>query len=375
MSDLSTRTSQLLDAIAAVSSDLSLRVVLERLVASACELVDARYGALGVLDDDRLVEFITIGDPPGMRETIGHPPEGHGVLGLLIIDPRPIRLREISDHPASYGFPPGHPPMHSFLGVPIMARDQVFGNVYLCDKKTAPEFSSEDESLVVALAGAAGVAIENTRLHEQARELAVLSERERIARDLHDTVIQRLFATGMSLQATGRLVDDPAARRLADAVDELDNTIREIRTTIFALEHTSPDGITVRDRVLGVCHDMMPSLGFAPMIHFDGPVDSAIRPEVAEHLLAALREALANVAQHAHATRVDVVVRADVDATLRVLDDGRGPGETRTPLDRGRGLRNLAERATAMGGTCRLEPRPGGGSVTAWRVPLDPMPA
>ena len=356
----------------AVSSDLSLPVVLERLVHSACSLVDARYGALGVIEDERLVEFISVGEPPEMQERIGHPPEGHGLLGLLIVDPRPIRLRELSEHPASYGFPPGHVPMHSFLGVPIIARSKVFGNLYLCDKAIEPEFSDDDESLIVALAGAAGIAIENARLHERTRELAVLSDRQRIARDLHDTVIQRLFATGMSLQATSRLVDDSAARRLSDAVEELDTTIRDLRTTIFALEHSAHGGSTLREQVLDICREMTPSLGFEPTVHFDGPVGSAIRPDIGDHLITALREMLANVAQHAEAHHVDVVVRADADATLRVLDDGHGPARVPVASDRGHGLRNLSERATAMGGTCRLEARPEGGSVTEWRVPLDP---
>ena len=160
----------------------------------------------------RLSQFITTGIDADARATIGHLPEGHGILGLLIVDAKPLRLPDLAEHPDSFGFPPNHPPMRSFLGVPILLRDDVFGNLYLTDKTTADAFTDVDEELVVGLAAAAGVAIENARLHAKVQELALLEDRERIARDLHDTVIQRLFATGMSLQGTARLVRAGAER-------------------------------------------------------------------------------------------------------------------------------------------------------------------
>ncbi|MBK5289252.1 MAG: GAF domain-containing protein, partial [Acidimicrobiia bacterium] len=221
----------------AVASDLSLSVVLRRIVESATVLVDAQYGALGVIGaDGHLSEFVNTGLDDATTAAIGHLPEGKGILGRLITDPGPLRLRDLSQHPDSSGFPPNHPPMHSFLGVPIRVRDEVFGNLYLCEKRSADQFTVEDEMLAITLASAAGVAIENARLHERLQTVAVLEDRERIARDLHDKVIQQLFATGMSLQGAERAVEDDAlARRLAQAVDDLDNTIREIRNTIFAL--------------------------------------------------------------------------------------------------------------------------------------------
>ena len=161
----------LLDAVLAVSTGLELSEVLRRIVRSACQLVGARYGALGVLapDRDHLMEFITHGLTDEQRAEIGDLPRGHGVLGLLIRDPRPRRIGDIRTHTDSYGFPPHHPPMASFLGTPIRVRDEVFGNLYLAEKEGAAEFTEEDESLVVALAGAAGVAIENARLYERSR--------------------------------------------------------------------------------------------------------------------------------------------------------------------------------------------------------------
>src|SRR5215203_2136867 len=237
---------QLLDAVLTVGSDLDLPAMLERIVQAAVDLVDARYGALGVLDDTRtrLAQFVTVGLDDETYNAIGHLPEGHGILGLLIVDPKPIRLPDLHEHPDSFGFPPHHPPMRSFLGVPIRVRDKVFGNLYLTDKASAEVFTDVDEELCVGLAAAAGVAIENARLHTRVQELALVEDRERIARDLHDTVVQRLFATGMALQGSARLVHsdpDAAVDRIEGAVDDLDLTVKHIRTAIFGLERGRAD--------------------------------------------------------------------------------------------------------------------------------------
>src|SRR5688572_11926486 len=247
---------RLLDAVLTIGTDLDLPAMLHRIIEAAVELVDARYGALGVLDDagSRLAQFITVGIDEEGRRQIGRLPEGHGILGLLIVDAKPLRLPDLREHPHSYGFPPNHPPMRSFLGVPIRVRDQVFGNLYLTDKRTAEVFTDVDEELVVGLASAAGVAIENARLHARIAELALLDDRERIARDLHDTVIQRLFASGLSLQGTLRLVsDDGAADRIHGVIEDLDETVKQIRTAIFGLEgsrRASAGGL--RDRVMAL---------------------------------------------------------------------------------------------------------------------------
>ena len=163
--------SQLLDAVVAVSADLDLAEVLGRIVESAAALVDARYGALGVIsaDGERLVEFVTRGLSGEERARIGDPPRGHGVLGLLIRDPQPRRLMDIATHPDSYGFPANHPEMHTFLGAPVRIRTEVFGNLYMAEKQGAESFSEEDEAILVALAAAAGVAIDNARLYDASR--------------------------------------------------------------------------------------------------------------------------------------------------------------------------------------------------------------
>jgi signal transduction histidine kinase len=362
---------QLLDAVLSVGSDLDLPDILQRVAESAATLVDARYGALGVLDETgtRLSQFLTVGLDEEARRRIGSLPEGHGILGLLIVDPRPIRLPDLTEHPDSFGFPPGHPPMRSFLGVPIRVRDEVFGNLYLTDKETGEVFSDVDEELVVALAGAAGIAIENARLHRRLRDVAVLEDRERIARDLHDTVIQRLFATGLSLQGAARLADRPeVVERIEAGVDDLDLTVRHIRTVIFDLAASRARGEGLRSQVLTLATESSRALGFEPRVVFDGPVDAAVPEGVGVELLASLREGLANVARHARATRVDVEVRCARDLVLVVADDGVGlPDRTEAA---GRGLANMAERAQRCGGAFTAASGDDGGTVLEWRVPL-----
>jgi signal transduction histidine kinase len=367
------RLRDLLAAVLGISSDLSLPHVLRNIVDAARTVIGARYGALGVLSErgDVLAEFVNVGIPPEQVSAIGHLPEGHGILGLLIVDPRPLRLPDLAAHPDSYGFPPHHPPMRSFLGVPIRVRDQVFGNLYLTEKETAPKFSAEDEGLAVALAGAAGIAIENARLHARIHDLTLIEDRERIAADLHDTVIQRLFATGLALQGTVRSITSPeAASRVETAVTDLDETIRQIRSTIFALQAPRTPGRGVRSEILSLATEAAASLRFEPHLQLDGPVDAAIDDATATQLLSVLREGLSNVVRHSHAGRVDVSVQvADGHVRAQVRDDGIGPGVgTR---DGGHGLPNLSRRAESLGGFVTIGPGAGGkGTVLTWQVPL-----
>jgi signal transduction histidine kinase len=366
------RLRELLGAVMAVASDLDLSTVLRRIVELAAELVEARYAALGVLDESgqSLSEFITVGLTVDEISAIGALPKGHGILGLLIVEPRPIRLPVLQEHADSYGFPPNHPPMRSFLGVPITVRGHVFGNLYLTDKTTAEAFSDVDEELVVTLASAAAIAIDNARLHARISELVVLEDRERIARDLHDTVIQRLFAVGLSLQGTARLAQRPEVRdRIEEAVEDLDRTVREIRTAIFGLERGRTGRAPgVRDQVLSLVREASGALGFQPHVAFEGAIDATVAALVGEDLVATLREALANVARHAGASTVEVTVAVDGDLLLRVADDGRGIPSGRTR--KGHGLRNMATRAEQLGGSFSVSQRDGTGTVLEWRVPV-----
>jgi signal transduction histidine kinase len=532
--DAQERLRGLLDAVVGINADLSLERALERIVTAACTLADAQYGALGVLGGGpgrRLREFVTHGLSGDQRAAIGDLPAGHGILGLIIDRPEPLRLPVLGQHPSSYGFPPHHPPMQTFLGVPIRIRDQVFGNLYLTEKRGGGTFTVEDEEVVVALAAAAGVVIENARLYEdatvrrrwleaaaevssalltdasgsaaltlvatrarevpgadtaavlvpavddrlqvvavaglpeddlvgtyletpgthleagaaaavvlagvtddrlvplellggpagsmvlvplrtsvarygvlvvgwspsaeqafpdtdvrlieayadqaalamqvaQGREdrsrLAVFEDRDRIGRDLHDLVIQRLFAIGLTLENASRLAERPeVTTRLSAAVDDIDATIKDIRRTIFELS-APPESRDLRAQLGDALEVVAPALGFLPHLTTVGPVDAAVADEVRGHLLAVLREALANAARHAAATTVEVVVAVGDEVVLTVRDDGVGY----RPRERRSGVRNMTERAESLGGTLTVATRAEGGTELVWRVPV-----
>ncbi|MER5545950.1 GAF domain-containing protein [Streptomyces sp. NPDC002589] len=534
------RVHSLLEAVLSVGRELDLEQVLHSIVEAAAILVDAKYAALGVIGPDgrRLSAFHTVGVTEEQIAEIGPFPEGHGILGELIRHPHPLRLGRISGHPASYGFPPGHPPMNSFLGVPIRVRDQVFGNLYLTEKRGGAEFDEEDESVLSTLAVAAGVAIDNARLYEitrlrerwlranaeishslmsgsdragslgliaerareisgsalaavglpmegtksvtveiavgvdaeahrglvlplheslmglayaaaapvtsddvvhdlritsepprfaglgpavavpigtgergirgvvlvareagrpvflqqetelllgfaaqaaiamelaerrqDAQQIALLEDRDRIARDLHDLAIQRLFATGMTLQSAGRFIDHPeAAERVLRAVDDLDETIKIIRSTIFGLRtRLGSTGSGLRARVVRAVGEAAPVLGFAPSLRMEGLVDTDVPPEIADDVVAVLTEALTNIARHAHADRAQVVLMTDGhEVRLKVSDNGVGiPSGGRRS-----GLLNMAERAERFGGRLEVTRPEGGGAALDWWVPL-----
>lgn len=362
--------SRLLDAIVDIGRGSDLPSVLHRTVAAATELAGARYGALGVLDEtgSHLTDFVTCGLDDAEIARIGDRPAGKGLLGTLIIDPRPVRVQDLSIHPDRYGFPPGHPPMGSFLGVPIDARSRVFGNLYLCDKLDGAGFTARDEALVVALATAAGVVIDNVRLSERISEMRLVADRERIARDLHDTVIQRLFASGLQLQGVAARTGDPeTSERLAQVIDDLDETVRHIRTTVFELQRPRLPGRSTRQEIIDMVEELVSVATVHAEFRFDGPIDLGVPDALADHLEATVREAVTNTVRHARATRVVVEVTVDDDVLVRITDDGRGLGEIDSS---GLGLRNLHSRAAELGGTCSVGTSPDGGTVVEWRVPL-----
>jgi len=373
MSAIDRRLERLLEAVLSVAEGLELDAVLDRIVSAACGLVDAHFGALGVVDDsgERLVAFVHHGIDDATAAAMGPLPTGRGLLGQLLRDPRPLRLDDVSAHPSSIGLPPGHPPMRSFMGTPIRVHGEVFGNLYLAERRDGRPFSQDDEAAVVALATVAGSAIANARLATRSRELSLARERERIGRDLHDTVIQNLYATGLGLQAALRAGTEPddVRARVTRAVESIDATIKEIRSTIFALHDERRAGDGARSRLLAVIEDTQILLGLAPRVLLDGPIDSVVSSELADQLVPVLRETLTNVAKHARARNVHV--RLAVEAAhveLEVSDDGIGFPSSARPS--GMGLANLQGRATALGGTLELDSVPGGGARVVWRVPL-----
>ena len=262
------RLGALVAAVIGVSSDLSLPAVLDRILESALTLVDARYAALGVLDSQGVgfSHFVHVGLDLDEVAAIGHLQEGHGLLGLIMGEPMPVRSGALRDDPEGGSGPENHPLMGSFLDVPIRVRGQVFGNLYMTDKQSADQFSDDDEVWAVALAGAAGIAIDNARLPDRVAELSLMEDRERIAADLHDTIVQRLFAAGLDLQVALQTITDPVASdRIHRAVDDLDETIRQIRTTVFALQAPQLAEQGLRSEILDAAAEAALTSGSIPM--------------------------------------------------------------------------------------------------------------
>jgi signal transduction histidine kinase len=365
-----TKLRRVLEAVLLIERDLDLPALLRHVIEEACSMTGARYGALGVLNGDKtaLEEFVTIGIEPDQVAQIGPLPTGKGVLGLLIADPGPLRLARLSEHPDSYGFPSNHPPMTSFLGVPVKVRDEVYGNLYLTDKIGWSEFTSDDVALVEALALAAGVAIENARLHQQIQMAAVHEDRDRLARDLHDHVIQRLFGMGLALRSLAVRAPPDISDALQKQVHEADQIIAEVRATIYALGMAGSSR-GARDDILALVGELRHSVGFELDLSFDGAVDTAVSQAVAEHLMATIREAVTNVERHANATKAVISLTArDGHCQLQVTDNGRGfSGEGRQGA---LGLTNLRRRAEKLNGQFDIAGVPTGGTVLTWRVPI-----
>jgi signal transduction histidine kinase len=504
------RVAALMDAVVSVSSELEIATVLERLVAAACRVTGARYGALGVPGEHGgLEEFVTHGIDADTRRQISVLPVGRGVLGRLFDVPGVLRLADLRHDPSSVGFPPHHPPMRTFLGLPVRVSGRVYGNLYLADK-CAPdgaviEFTDQDEESMLILASAAGVAVEHARAYHLAHQherwleaaaactaaltgevplelaitevldraqdaagatgaamcthegdlptgeagsalqgagpsvlagdglavglrgpvwllavplrsgdrwiggvllgwqrdggrtapqvdlamvagfgdqlalaldvaaaqadrarLAVLEERERIARDLHDMVIQRLFAIGLSVQAIAQdPVREDVSRRLDVAVDELDETIKDIRAAIFRLGARS-SSLGFRHQIDAEVVQSRAHLGFLPRLRTDG-VTAVVPRDVGQDAVAVVREALANTSRHARARSAIVKVSVGYELVVEVQDDGIGLPDDVT---RRSGLANMQERAARHGGSLQVAGVAGGGTIVCWRVPL-----
>jgi len=362
---------RVLDAVLLIEADLELPVLLRHVTEEARAMTGARFAALGVLDEDRthLSEFITVGLESDQEEAIGARPTGRGVLGRLVAIPEPLRLANLATHEDSFGFPVGHPVMTSFLGVPVKVRDEIFGNLYLTDKVGWNEFTREDEAIVRSLAVAAGIAIENTRLHRRMRDIAVSDDRERVARDLHDTVIQKLFGAGLSIQAMAEAAQtSEIADPLTAVASSIDDVIRQLRASIYELGLTG-DEVGVRARTISLLRELRVVTGFDVHRSFDGPVDMVISDEIAEHLLATIREAVTNVGRHAHASTATVRLSADGnECVLEVRDNGRGL-ERANDREGGLGLINMRRRAEKLHGRFEIE-SDGRGTVLTWCVPL-----
>ena len=362
------RLHALIEAILLIEADASLSTLLHRIVETAARLVGARYGALGVLasNGESLSRFVTWGIDEEQRTLIGDSPHGAGVLGETIRLAAPLRIDELAQHPSSAGFPAHHPVMHRFLGVPVKTGNgRVYGNLYLTDPLDGEPFDQADQDVVEAFGHAAGIVIDQALLRSHMRELTLSEERERIARDLHDTVIQRLFGVGLSLQLSlGGTVDDAVRERIDQSLDDLNETIHKIRTTIFEINQEGEQNLSLERRIGALTTEVGSRLGVYAHLVMAPDINDEVGPHCAQHALHALREILSNVVRHSQATLVDVHVGIEGNLlVLTVKDNGVGFDQT---SGTGSGLRNLASRAHELGGECSIDSELGRGTLDRW---------
>ena len=363
-------------ATRAIAGVLDLDDVLQLIVDRVADLVDARYAALGIVDRFGTIErFLTFGITPQQRAMLGPPPQGHGLLGLIIREGRSYRIPDIAAHPDSYGFPPHHPPMRSLLGVPVTLQGRPIGNLYLTDKHSALEFSEADQRLVELFAQHAGIAIENARLHEQVQRLVVVEERDRIGQELHDGIIQSLYAVTLSLEdASDLLADDPteASARIDRAIDTVHESIRDIRNFVLGLR----PHLLERSDLVGGLAALADEFRLNTMVDTEIDLDEGVEADGAlsegwrAQLLQITREALSNAARHAGASRATIrLARDEGGLILSIEDNGRGfdPGAIRGGDHQG--LVNMRDRVLSMGGQLAVDSSPGSGTRIVVRLP------
>jgi len=368
------------EAALTITSELSLPVVLNRIVTLARELVNARYAALGIPDPTgtHLVQFITSGMSPEEQRRLGSLPMGKGLLGALLKpDAEPIRLKDLNADPRSVGFVKHHPRMRSFLGVPIRLRTKLLGNLYLTEKIGADEFSEEDEKVIVALAGYAAVAIENARLYRQVQRLAILEERDRIGMDLHDGIIQSIYAVGLTLEHTDYLLAEgqqaAARERLGEAIKGLNTIIRDIRNYILDLRPERFNGTDLHAALGRLAREFQANTLASIDVSYDQNIDGLLNEKTATAAFHIVQEALANAAKHAAATHLDVVVALEGnEIVVGVRDNGRGFDREKTVDRLGHGLSNMELRARAIGGRLKVDSQLGEGTVVTAYLPLTP---
>ena len=363
-----------------LTSDLSLEHILQRVVDLARELVDARYGAVAVVDEEgRWQEFVTSGLSPNERKLIGDPPKGRGVFGLVYRERRSLRLPDAMAHPSFSGFPPHHPPMRSFLGVPAIYQGKVLGLLYLTEKQGAPEFSETDEETANLFVAQAAVAMKNAVLHAQVQQLAVEEERRRIAREMHDGLAQVLAYVNVKTGAVRRLLQLDRRTEAARELEGLEEAAREVYAD-------------VREGILGLSVITQDGEGFLAALHRyverfsqQAEMPVAFSVELREEELASLgqasevqlirvvQEALSNVRKHASARAAQVhFSRRNDGLLLTITDDGRGfdPGSLSRSESPRFGLQTMRERVESLGGSFLIQSAPGQGTTVRVQVPF-----
>ncbi|MGH2456240.1 MAG: GAF domain-containing sensor histidine kinase [Candidatus Limnocylindria bacterium] len=360
-------------AVRGIAGVLSIEHVLQLIVDRVAEMADARYAALGIVGEDgAILAFLTSGIDPQTRRRIGALPRGHGLLGLIIRENASFRIPDIAADPRRHGFPPHHPEMHSFLGVPITVRGRSVGNLYLTDKMGRREFDRADQELVERFALHAGIAIENARLHERVQQLIVVEERERIGRDLHDRIIQRIYGVNLSLDDVPEMVETDAgeaARRVDTAIDTLNATIGEIREFIYILRPPGQDSGDLGTSLGALAAEVRMNTSLPVEIEVDPAASVGV--QALTDVLSIVREALSNAVRHAAASRATVIGRVD-DGLLRleIVDDGRGFDPGAVARAGHHGLVNIRSRAERLGGTLTVASEPGAGTRIIITLPL-----
>ncbi|MEE8496969.1 MAG: GAF domain-containing sensor histidine kinase [Acidimicrobiia bacterium] len=362
----------LVEAAASVAAQVELTPLLRSTVRTGMELTGAKYGALGVLGEHgALMDFVHIGLDPGVARGIGHLPRATGLLGTITRMGATVRIDDISKHDDAVGFPEGHPAMMSFIGVPVRVGERVFGNLYLTDKDGG--FTDDDEVIVEFLAVTAGTAVSTLRMQERLRRAALHEDRERIARDLHDSIIQDLFAVGLGLQASMVKIDnDPAAvhDQLDSAIDKLDETISSLRRYIFDLRPPVWARPSLSSELSQLLEELVAPHPVAAGLDFDCPSDVLDAP-IADDLFAVIKESVSNALRHGKPTTVDVRVVCEGETVRATISDD-GIGFDTDIESEGLGLDNMAERVERALGSLFIDSAKGRGTVVHVAFPMKP---
>lgn len=360
----------------AMAAELDLDKVLQLIVDSARDLVEARYSALAVGDwrgggPGSTQQFVHSGMTPAQARSVKHWPRGVGLLGAVIHEQHSIRATDIGQDPRSSGFPAGHPVMSSFLGVPIIGASETLGNLYLTDKRSGEQFTEEDQRLVEMLAAHAAVAIQNARLYSEVERLAVLEERSRIGMDLHDGVIQSIYAVGLTLESARLALPDGSeetSELLDVAIGALNDSIRDIRNFILDLRPRRFSG----DAQMGLAsliREFQANTMIPVNMSMPEPLDELELP-AARAIFLTTQEALANIARHARAAEVDVQLETGPDGvTLTIKDNGQGFDTDSEAMRIGHGLANMQARAEGLGGAFTVRSARGQGTTITVVIP------
>ena len=362
------------DAALQISGELALENTLQHIVESAAALVSARYAALGVFSaDGQLQSFTQSGMSPDEAARIAHPPRGKGLLKAVLDERRELRVSNIGQDARSVGFPSGHPEMTTFLGVPILAGDEVLGNLYLTDRQNATEFTDSDAELIRIFASLAAVAIKNAQLHERLSQATIGEERSRIGMDLHDGVIQSIYAVGLKLEMAAILLGEgqQEARSLLDqAVVGLNDAILDIRNFILDLRPRRFEG-NLNDGLSRLVREFQANLMIEVEVSASPQLSNTLPPVIANAFLLTTQEALANIARHAKATHVEIELKQNgKEATLSVSDDGIGFDLRQQAPAVGHGLANLRSRANDLQGSFEVVSAPGSGTTISLTLPI-----